>query len=161
MQSTGFEVSGTFTINPLDNTTVTIVLDTSTYPSNSILAPAAGNNRTNGYSAGTFDAIINPMTVYPGNGMTNLHAGDRFLIIEDIGATGMTTQAWGSFVAKANDIIEWSGSAWTIVFDYTQNSNTLLYQTNIYSGVQYKWNGVSWVKSFEGEYGAGLWRVAL
>jgi len=101
------------------------------------------------------------MTVYPGNGMTNLHAGDRFLIIEDIGHTGNTTQAWGSFVAKANDIIEWNGTAWIIVFDHGQNSNTLLYQTNIYSGVQYKWNGVSWVKSFEGEYGAGLWRVAL
>jgi len=160
-QATGFEVGGTFTINSLDNTTIIIVLDSSTYPSNSMLAPSSGNNRANGSSAGTFDAIINPMTVYPGNGMSNLHAGDRFLIIEDIGAIGNTTQAWGNFVAKANDIIEWSGSAWTIVFDYTQNSNTLLYQTNIYSGVQYKWNGVSWVKSFEGEYGAGLWRVAL
>jgi hypothetical protein len=160
-QPSGAEVSGTFTINPLDNTFITISLDTNTYPSNSILSPASVNNRTNGYSAGTFDAIIDPMTVYPGNGMTNLVAGDRFLIIEDIGAVGETTLAWGSFVAKTNDIIEWNGTAWTIVFDATQNSNTLLYQTNIYSGVQYKWNGVSWVKSFEGEYGAGLWRVAL
>jgi hypothetical protein len=39
----------------------------------------------------------------------------------------------------------------------------LLYQTNIYNGkrVQYCWNGVSWVKSFEGEYRAGTWRLVL
>jgi len=160
-QPSGAEVSGTFTINPLDNTSISISLDTSTYPSNTILSPSSGNNRASGSSAGTFDAIIDPMTVYPGNGMTNLVAGDRFLIIEDIGAVGETTLAWGSFIAKANDIIEWNGTSWTIVFDATQGSDTLLYQTNIYSGVQYKWNGVSWVKSFEGEYRAGLWRIAL
>jgi hypothetical protein len=160
MQPSGAEVQGTFTINPLDSTVISITLDPNTYPGNNYIAPydSITHNRANGSSAGTFDAIIDPTKVYPGTGMQNVVAGDRFLIIEDIVTN---TTAWGNFVAKANDIIEWNGTAWTIVFDYTQNSNTLIYQTNIYSGVQYKWNGVSWVKSFEGEYRAGLWRVAL
>jgi hypothetical protein len=153
MQSTGYEVSGTFNINALDNTLISITLDSSTYPSNSSLASTHRNK-----SLGTFDAIIDPQKSYVGNGISNLQEGDRFLLIEDIISN---TTAWGSFVAKANDIIEWTGTAWTMVFDYTQYSNTIVYLTNIYSGVQYKWNGVAWVKSFEGEYRAGLWRVAL
>lgn len=160
MQPSGAEVKGTFTVNPLDSTIISITLDPSTYPGNNYVAPydSITHNRANGSSAGTFDAIIDPTKVYPGTGMQNVVAGDRFLIIEDIVTN---TQAWGDFVAKANDIIEYTGSAWSVVFAAAQNSNTLIYQTNIYSGVQYKWNGVSWVKSFEGEYRAGLWRVAL
>jgi hypothetical protein len=153
MQPTGYEVSGTFTINPLDDTTISITLDSSTYPSNSII-PSSYRSR----STGTFDAIIDPQKSYVGNGIDNVQAGDRFLLIEDVITN---TIAWGSFQAKANDIIEWDGSAWTTVFDHTQYSNTIVYLTNIYSGVQYKWNGVAWVKSFEGEYRAGTWRVAL
>ena len=153
MQSTGYEVSGTFTINPLDDTTISITLDPATYPSNSLVA---STYRTR--SLGTFDAIIDPQKSYVGNGISNLQAGDRFLLIEDVITN---TSAWGSFTAKANDIIEWTGSDWTIAFDHTQYHNTIVYLTNIYSGVQYKWNGIAWVKSFEGEYRAGLWRVAL
>ena len=160
LQPSGAEVKGTFTVNPLDSTIISITLDPDTYPNNNLIAPydATTHNRANGASAGTFDAIIDPTKVYPGNGMKDVIAGDRFLIIEDIVTN---TQAWGNFVAYGNDIVEWNGTAWQVVFEAAQNSNTLIYQTNIYSGVQYKWNGVSWVKSFEGEYRAGLWRVAL
>ena len=74
--------------------------------------------------------------------------------------------AWKStggddFYAKENDIIEWDGSQWTVIFEAAQNDDQIIYQTNIYTGVQYKWNGISWVKSFEGEYKAGQWRIVL
>ena len=151
-QSTGYEVSGTFTINPMDDKVISITLDPTTYPSNTSIASSF---RTN--SLGTFDAIIDPQKSYVGNGISNLTAGDRFLLIEDI-ISG--TAAW-TFSARANDIIEWTGIEWILAFDHTQYSNTIVYMTNIYSGIQYKWNGIAWIKSFEGEYGAGLWRVAL
>lgn len=65
------------------------------------------------------------------------------------------------FIAEANDIIEWDGAAWQVVFSAQESSDLLIYQTNIYTLVQYKWNGVSWVKSFEGDYKRGDWRIEL
>ncbi len=65
------------------------------------------------------------------------------------------------FIAEANDIIEWDGTHWQVIFSAEENTDTLIYQTNIFTGVQYKWNGVSWVKSFEGEYRRGEWRLEL
>lgn len=65
------------------------------------------------------------------------------------------------FIAEANDIIEWDGAKWWVVFSAEENSENLIYQTNVYTLVQYKWNGVNWVKSFDGEYSRGNWRLEL
>jgi hypothetical protein len=99
------------------------------------------------------------------------------LIIEDVGSTANLKNnqwtgtpgtaatnysvVWGPLVAKANDIIEWNGTAWNVIFAHAQFPHTMVWQTNIYTGVQYLWNGVSWVKSFEGEYRPGSWRLEL
>ena len=61
---------------------------------------------------------------------------------------------------KANSIIEWSGSRWVSVFDPDEVA-TNVYITNLRTGIQYKWNGVQWLKSFEGEYLPGSWRLTL
>jgi hypothetical protein len=65
------------------------------------------------------------------------------------------------FIANTNDIIEWTGTKWRVIFDSTVSNNIIRYLTNIYTNVQYKWNGVNWVKSFEGEYLKGYWRILL
>lgn len=65
------------------------------------------------------------------------------------------------FIADANDIIEWDGSKWHIVFSAKESTDQLIYQTNLYTLTQYKWNGIAWVKSFEGEYKKGQWRLEL
>jgi hypothetical protein len=176
-QSNGTEIVGTVAISPLDPTILTVSWDADTLNTNTGIDSngnldtdpdydVAGSYRPN--SPGTFDAIIDPQKVYPGHGMQNVEAGDRFLIVEDIGAEGNEDgpDAWKStagadFIAHANDIIEWTGTAWNVIFNSAQESDTLLYQTNIYTGVQYVWNGVYWTKSFEGEYRAGEWRLEL
>ena len=119
-------------------------------------------------SPGTFDAIIDPLKVGPGHGITDLQPGDRFLIIEDIGNEINTdgADAWKNsnntdFVAHANDIIEWTGTQWNIVFNSSVYTDDIVYQTNIFTGVQYTWNGVQWLKSFEGDYMRGFWRIEL
>lgn len=180
IQPNGTEVIGTIAVNPLDTTKLTVSWDPDTLSTNTDL-PSVYRN-----SPGTFDAIIDPTKVYPGNGMQNVVAGDRFLIIEDIGSvinnhdnvfTGWDgngaapsafngADAWKSlegndFIAKANDIIEWNGISWYVLFNAAQEADQLVYQTNIYSGVQYLWNGVMWAKSFEGEYKSGQWRIEL
>jgi hypothetical protein len=84
-------------------------------------------------------------------------------LIEDIGdaSNSQPATAWGVLVAKANDIIEWNGTVWNVIFNSNQESDTMVWQTNIYTGVQYLWNGISWVKSFEGEYSANKWKIVL
>jgi len=64
-------------------------------------------------------------------------------------------------VAKTNDIIEWNGTAWNVIFNSSQFSDTMVWQTNTYTSAQYMWNGISWNKSFEGTYNAGSWRIVL
>ena len=164
MQSTGYEISGTFTVNPLDNTSISITWDSDTYPTNTLI-----NTGYRSGSPGTFDAIVNPQTFNPANATPSVTAGTRYLIVENIGSSANETNygptAWRNsddtdFVAVANDIIEWTGTAWHVIFD-SQVPDQLIRQTNIYTGIQYLWNNVSWVKSFEGEYRAGLWRVTL
>jgi len=177
IQPNGTEIVGTVAISPLDPTILTVSWDYDTLNTNTGIDSNGNLDTDPGYNAGasyrssstgTFDAIIDPQKVYPGHGMQDVNAGDRFLIIEDIGSEINTDgpDAWKSttnvdFVARANDIIEWTGTAWNVIFDANQESDTLLYQTNIYTGVQYVWNGVFWAKSFEGEYKAGAWRLDL
>lgn len=183
-QLDGTEVIGTVAILPEDPTILIVNWDPDTYPrdtlidSNGLMLGDIGFDQS--AARGTFDAIIDPTKVYPGHGMTDVVSGDRFLIIEDITTAGRTydgeqdnnydagTQlpgvfAWGNFNAKANDIIEWQTDHWVVIFEAAQESDTLIHQTNIYNSkrVQYRWNGVSWVKSFEGEYKAGKWRLEL
>jgi hypothetical protein len=176
-QPNGTQIIGTFAINPLDTSKITITWDTDTLISNTNINEYNGYTSVRTRSPGTFDAIIDPQKVYPGHGMQDVVAGDRFLIVEDIGAGEIIDGQWVStnddgpdawksnsgvdFVAHANDIIEWDGNAWHIIFEATQEENTLLYQTNIYSGVQYAWNGVYWAKSFEGGYSVGKWKIVL
>lgn len=65
------------------------------------------------------------------------------------------------FIADPNDIIEWDGERWHVVFFAKKSKDVLLYQTNIFTLAQYKWNGIAWVLSFEGEYRRGQWRLVL
>ena len=177
LQPNGTEIVGTVAINPIDETVLTVTWDQDTLNTNTGI-DSNGNidgdpeydveNSHRPNSPGTFDAIIDPLKVGPGHGITDLQEGDRFLIIEDIGSTVNQdgADAWKNadntdFIANANDIIEWTGFQWNVIFDSAQEPDTLIYQTNIYTGIQYMWNGVAWVKSFEGIYKSGSWRLEL
>ena len=66
------------------------------------------------------------------------------------------------FVAGQNDVVEWDGSKWHIVFDAsTDDGTTTKYITNLNTGLQYRWTGTEWILSWEGEYQKGTWRLAL
>ena len=70
-------------------------------------------------------------------------------------------------VIKANSVIEWTGGAWTTIWDPDQNTveaaDTLgeefspFYIQNIRTGIKYQWDGTQWIKAFEGEYLPGEW----
>ena len=65
-----------------------------------------------------------------------------------------------------NDIVEWNGSTWTVLFDASANLKDsegfeTKFITNLNTGIQYKWTGEQWLLSFEGEYRNGTWRIAF
>ena len=89
------------------------------------------------------------------------------LLLGSIGSTENTdgADAWknndnSDLVASENDIIEWSGSKWNIVFD-ASTVTAVTYITNLNTGVQYRWDGTDWLLSVEGLYPEGTWRIAL
>jgi hypothetical protein len=150
----GTEIVGTGTIDPNDQNIMIINWDQDTYPTNTIIA-----------GRGTIDAIVDPRTYTP----SNLAAGIRYLIINPIGSIlntpGSGPAAWKNsngtdFIANIYDIIQWDGNQWNIVFDAAATSN-ITYVTNLKTGIQYKWDGTAWSKSFEGEYLPGSWRLEL
>ena len=84
------------------------------------------------------------------------------MILENIAAeaTSWKNQDDTDFVAYANDIVQWDGVKWNVIFN-SSVPQPLTYITNSRTGVQYAWDGESWMKSFEGTYDAGAWRLVL
>ena len=83
------------------------------------------------------------------------------LHLNDDGPDAWKNLDGSDFVAEENDVIEWDGSSWSVVFDAGENADQIVYLTNIFTNTQYVWNGVSWGKSFEGVYRKGSWNLEL
>jgi hypothetical protein len=112
------------------------------------------------------DYIIDPTKFNPS---TVKKTGTRFLLLADIIDTSSndpSAQAWDGSTAGENDIIEWNGSEWTVLFDASANTISsdnfsTKFITNLNTGIQYKWTGEQWLLSFEGEYRKGTWQIQL
>ena len=106
--------------------------------------------------------IINPLRSAPDAGLATAAQGQRYLILNAIGDASNTDgpDAWGDLVAGANDIVEYNGTNWQVAFDSSSDSG-VHYMTNTNTGLQYKWTGTEWVKSYEGEYQAGDWSIVI
>jgi hypothetical protein len=145
-QPNGNEIVGTIATSTLDDTILLYTIDGDTIPSNTLTA---------------VKKIINPATFDPGTPVN----GDRYLIINDVGdsTASFQSQTWGTLIANVGDIIEYnsSQSKWLKVFDASNPDSTLHYVTNLNTGIQYRFNGTEWVKSYEGVYTQGNWSIVL
>jgi hypothetical protein len=141
------DIVGTVSYDPSDERFMLFDVDTDTIPQNT-LPP--------------IDAVIDPLLSGPGSGLPVAVAGQRYLILNDIGSADNPEPAvaWGSLVAVANNIIEFDGNDWVVAFDSTTGTN-IQYTTNITTGLQYLWTGEQWVKSYEGIYPSGQWSIVL
>lgn len=144
-QADANEIVGTVTLYPVDETKLVINFDQDTYNTNTLI--------TGVINRGTVDAIINPETFNPGTPTGN----PRYLLLNDIADDA---DAWNAFTAKTNDIIEWNGTAWTVVLE-AATTDQIVYVTNLRTGVQYKFEDDTWTRAFEGEYQEGHWRLML
>jgi len=148
------EVVGTVSYNPADDTQLIFNADIDTYPTNT-LAPV--------------DAIVDPTKVNVDSLGPTVVAGTRFLVLKDIGSFENQPTYGPNFwrgsdgsdlVAHANDIIQYNGVKWNVVFD-SEQTISVQYVSNLNTGTQYKWDGLKWVKSWEGEYKNGTWTLVL
>jgi hypothetical protein len=147
------EIVGTVAKHPTDDRILLFSVDADTIPGNTLTA---------------VNAVIDPLSSGPGEGLVAAATGQRYLLTDAIGDAGNTTpaSAWGSVVASENDIIEYNGSEWYVAWkasEHTADNSTDItdYVTNLTTSVQYKWTGTMWVKSYQGIYKGGEWSLVL
>jgi hypothetical protein len=137
------DIAGSISINPTDPTQLIFNLDSDTLPE-----PTISN----------VNKIIDPTKNYPGDGtLPALAYGQRYLITEDLGSG----YANWNVDAKADDIIEYTSSGWTVSFDASANSSTIVTTKNLNTNKVYRWTGLQWMSIYEGEYNPGYWTLVL
>lgn len=110
--------------------------------------------------------IIDPKEVWPGNGLPTAVPGRRYLLTssdstgeEPAVPPGVATSPWGAnIVAYPNDVIEYNGGQWIVIFD-SRNSAGKNYLVNNSNGLQYMFDGVDWSYTYYGKYSQGYWRI--
>jgi hypothetical protein len=155
------EIVGYVQINPSDNSELIINWDSDTLPSDTVFYGPNGDRNK-------IDYIIDPQRTNP----TDLKSSNpRILLLGNINDSSNTSNAgydgpdaWKNtngtdFVASANDIVEWDGTTWHIVFNASEEDSTIVYTTNLNTGVQYKYDQDEWILSVDGEYPVGTWRL--
>lgn len=131
-------ITGIIVRNSVDPSKLVFTLDTDTLPSNTLSG---------------VDRIINPNANVPGDGnLAIAQSGQRYLLIEEI-----SNPVWG-ITASADDIIQYDGASWVVVFD-ASNTESTQYVTNTYTSKQYKWENLQWTSTYEGIYNPGFWRI--
>ena len=150
-------VSGTFAVNELNENQLIINWDEDTIPTDTIFT---GVN-----SRGTVDYIIDPTKFNPSD---IKQTGTRLLLLADVNNDADAWKNTNNSLTdmNENDIVEWNGSTWTVLFDASANLKDsegfeTKFITNLNTGIQYKWTGEQWLLSFEGEYRKGTWQIQL
>jgi len=113
---------------------------------------------------GPVTEIIDPTRKYPGNGIniTNTANVHRYMIIgfddSDDDLITAHNQHWGGLEADNNDIIEYVGGEWVIIFD-ASNSSPNQYMWSLSDGNHYRFDGADWVYTVLGVYNPVYWSI--
>ena len=150
-QPDGTEVAGTVSYDPTDDRFMLYNIDEDTVPQNT-LSPVR--------------SVIDPLRSGPGAGLPAPVEGQRYLLTNNTGNDSGYAEAWQGtlgqpLIAKRNDIIEYVDDRWQVVFENDSSPDNIQYVTNITTGIQYRWTGTTWVKSYQGLYPGGQWRIVL
>jgi len=144
------DVIGTIVFDEAQPNMLYFTPDESTLPVNTILP---------------INDIIDPTSIWPGNGLPNAAAKQRYLLTsyydnnDPAFPPGVPTSPWGSdIVAYPNDIIQFNGISWEVIFN-SKTATGLNYVINNSNGSQYMFNGQEWVYSYYGTYSPGYWRI--
>jgi len=148
---TDSEIVGTVAYHPTDDRFLLFTVDEDTIPTNT-LDPV--------------NSIVDPLRKGPGAGLPAAATGQRYLFVESTGTSDDgDAEAWRGtdstpLVANANDIVQYDGTKWTVVFDSSELAD-VQYVTNLTTSIQYRWASGQWLKSYEGLYPGGEWSLVL
>lgn len=154
----GNVIIGNIYVNTENTSELMVEWDTDTLPSNTVLeGPARDQN-----SWTSIDYIIDPLRWNPTSrkipGLRLLTLGRIGDALNTDGADGWKNDDGSELIADENDIIEWDGVRWHVIFVASISGDTV-YTKNLRTNMQYKWTGAYWTKSYEGEYPAGTWSI--
>lgn len=135
------DITGTISFHPTNQNLLYWQIDSETLPSHTIAS---------------IDAVINPQTVWPGNGLAPSSFGQRYLIIDEI---AVQSAAWGPVLAQPNDIIEYDGNQWIQSFDSSTDAVALTF--NKFSKKYYLFDQSQWQVFPPVKRGPGQWRLNL
>ena len=113
-------------------------------------------------TVGTVISAIDPQTFYPGAGMSNPVAGDRYIVLAPLAngeesAIANDHPYWGNFDPLEHDIIEFDGSEWSVVFDAAESAGgDIAYNTAEDSLIRFTG---TWEFYYFGLYCPGFWRI--
>lgn len=124
---------------------------------NGTLVSATHYNGDSTVSPLVADSSANTYRIQFDDWQTGLIEYELFLDID--GPSAWKNADGSDFSASANDIVEYDGSQWNVIFNSHKVTDTT-FVTNLNTRKQYKWTGSEWVLSFEGEYPDGTWRLA-
>lgn len=141
IENSSNDVVGSISINPTDRTQLIWNIDVDTLPS-ATLNPV--------------NAVIDPHQQFPDNFLPSATVGQRYLLVDDI---PNNTAAWGNIEASVDDIIEYDGIKWNVVFDASEEiGNEVI--IDLITAKRYMWNSqTGWSNLVEGVWRTGFWRL--
>jgi len=165
MQPNGFEITGTFAVNPVNPEVLVVTLDPDTIPQNTLIESTVPDLP----ARGTVDAIIDPYKFNPLTKPNGRILGIRYLVLDDVNPKNINQDgpdAWKNLdgsdpIIRANSIIEWDGIRWREIFDPDAEYDIPTTIQNMRTMIKYRWDDRQWLKAFEGEYAPGYWRFDL
>ena len=152
IEDTSGDILGSLEISSTESNIATFVVDQDSLPTT--------------ISGGPVLDIIDPQNVWPGNGLPAAAAGQRYMLLggytagEEPAIPANATGPWGSVVAYENDIIQYNGATWSVVFDSVATT-TVAYVVNTADGQHYKFDGTQWLYTYLGEYNPGYFRIEM
>lgn len=157
IQPGGSEIIGTLTSSDT-SVDLTVEWDADTYPVNSLIPSSVYPT-----GRGTIDLIVDPRTYKIPSLIRN---GTRYLLLDNIGNDSQQDLLWvnssgSALKANEGDIIEWN-NGWNVILNSKEvPSTTQIYVTNLKTNTQYVLKNNIWVKSIDGEYMAGSWKLII
>jgi hypothetical protein len=150
---TDSDIIGGIAQDPLRQNVLLFTPDIDTLPANTILP---------------ISAIIDPTEIWPGYNLPLAAAGQRYLLTSHESAgeepaipPNVPTSPWGqNIVAYPNDVIEFNGIQWIVVFD-SRNAVGKNYLINNSNSSQYTYDPAAgeWTYTYYGKYSPGYWRI--
>lgn len=143
-------VTGTLTLHPTIVNKIIWSVDPDTLPINII---------------SDLTAIIDPLERYPGDEiLASAITGQRYLLASEVSDELLQgpTLAWGNLEADANDIIEFDGIDWIVIFDSSEESTSAVVK-NLFTDEQFRWDpqDQNWTSAVDGFYYPGTWKIIL